>query len=195
MATIRGAFIYRIFKAEEHEKPKEEKKQDERIVNVPLNIGTRVLDIWDDGCYILVCTNSGVECLNSRTLESVWYFDSFIVKTICSNQETVCFGTISSGVYYDDFPSLIGELDNFLADCKKATELTSSCINDICCTDDGFFLGGDSGVDVLINYGADELKTDCQLTCSGVNSVAYSFDTETYYWSTVDKAYCADTCE
>jgi hypothetical protein len=177
----------------------EEEQQDSRITDLSLNIGNNVLDIYYDYCYVLVCTTSGVECLNSRTFDSVWYFDSTIVKSVCSNQDKVCFGTISSGIYYSDFPRTVGDAgDNFLASCKKVTELTSSGISDICSvvttTNSGFFSGGEKGVDIFMYDEVNDLKVSCQLTCSGVNSVAYSVDTETYYWSTVNKAYCADTC-
>ena len=166
------------------------------IVNIPLNIGNNVLDIWNDGCYLLICTNSGVEYLNSRTFGSIWYFSSTVVRSVCSDQEKACFGTISSGIYYCNVPKTIGDLgDNFLASCKKITMLTSSGINDICTTSGGFFVGGNNGVDILTTSSGSDLEVSCQLTCSGVNSVAFSFDTETYYWSTASKAYCADTCE
>jgi hypothetical protein len=165
------------------------------FIDIPLNIGTNVLDIYYDGCYILVCTDQGVEYLNSRAFESIWYFSSTIVQSVCSNQIKVCFGTVSSGFYYKDVPKIIGNLgNNFLAGCNIIDNLTSSGITDICVTELGFFVGGEGGVDSVINHGVDELKTDCQLTCFGVNSVAYSVNTETYYWSTVNKAYCADTC-
>jgi hypothetical protein len=118
------------------------------LSDIPLNIGKNVLDIWYDGCYILVCTDSGVECLNSRTLGSIWYFGSTAVRAVCSNQTIVCFGTTCSGIY----------------------------------------------VDILITSSGLNLEVTCQLTCSGVNSVAYSTDTGMYYWSTASKAYCADTC-
>jgi hypothetical protein len=165
------------------------------VETIPLNIGTSVIGVWNDGCYILVCTTSGVEYLNSRTFDSIWYFSSTAVQSVCSNQVKVCFGTVSSGLYYNDVPKTIGDLgDNFLAGCKKADNITSSGISDICTTGLGFFCGGENGVDILINDGLSDLRTFCQLTCSGVNSVAYSFDTETYYWSTTSLAYCADTC-
>jgi hypothetical protein len=102
--------------------------------DISLNVGTNVLDVWYDGCYILICTTSGVECLNSRTLGSIWYFDSTVVKTVCSNQTIVCFGTVSSGVYYNDFPRNINNLGNFLASCSGVADLTSSGINGICTT-------------------------------------------------------------
>lgn len=162
--------------------------------DISLNIGTNVLDIWYDGCYILVCTNSGVECLNSRTLGSIWYFDSTMIRTVCSNQTIVCFGTVASGVYYDDFPRNINNLGNFLASCNGVNDLTSGGISDICTTSGGFFVGGESGVDILTTGSGLFLEVTCQLTCPGVNSVAYSEDTGIYYWSTANKAYCADTC-
>lgn len=164
------------------------------FVDIPLNIGDNVLDIWYDGCYILVCTTSGVECLNSRTFESIWYFNSIIVQSTCSDQEIVCFGTVCSGIYYNDFPRVVGDAGNFLAGCKKIDDLTSSGITDICTTSDGFFAGGENGVDILTTSSGLNLEVTCQLTCSGVNSVAYSEDTGIYYWSTVSTAYCADTC-
>jgi len=162
--------------------------------DIPLNIGTNILDICYDGCYILVCTNSGVECLNSRTFESIWYFNSTIVQSTCSNQEIVCFGTVCSGVYYNDFPRAIENLGNFLAGCKKVDNLTSSGIVDICTTSNGFFVGGESGVDILTASSGLDLEVTCQLTCSGINSVAYSVDTGIYYWSTANTVYRADTC-
>jgi len=176
-----------------------QEEQDSRIIDIPLTIGSGVLDVWNDGCYILVCTNSGVEYLNSRTFDSIWYFNSDIIKSVCSNQEKVCFGTVSSGIYYCDAPTSTGTLgDTFLAGCKKVTELTSSGISDICSvittTSYGFFSGGENGVDIFMNSGVNDLEVTCQLTCSGVNSVAYSVDTETYYWSTATTAYSADTC-
>ena len=164
------------------------------VIDIPLTIGSGVLDIWYDGCYILVCTTSGVECLNSRTFESIWYFDTVIVQTVCSNQKIVCFGTTCSGVYYDCFPIIVGTLgSNFLSSCKQLNNLISSEVVDMCTTSSGFFIGGDGGVDVLTtsNSGSD-LEITCQLTCFGVNSVAYSYDTDTYYWSTATTAYCAD---
>lgn len=164
------------------------------IVTIPLNIGNNVLDIYYDGCYVLTCTNSGVECLNSRTLESIWYFNTTIVQSTCSNQEIVCFGTVCSGVYYDDFPKVVGNAGNFLAGCKKVDNLTSSGIVDICATSNGFFVGGESGVDILTASSGLDLEVTCQLTRSGVSSVAYSVDTGIYYWSTANTAYCADTC-
>lgn len=162
--------------------------------DILLNIGTNVLDVWYDGCYILTCTNSGVECLNSKTFESIWYFNTTVVQAVCSNQEIVCFGTICSGVYYNDFPKTIGDAGNFLASCNIVNNLTSSGITDICVSLLGFFVGGDDGVDVLTTNSGLNLEVTCQLTCSGVNSVAYSVNTETYYWSTASKAYYADTC-
>ena len=176
-----------------------EEGQDSRIIDISLNIGINVLDIYYDSCYVLVCTTSGVECLNSRTFDSVWYFDSTIVKSVCSNQDRVCFGTISSGIYYSDFPRTVGDVgDNFLATCKKVSNLTSSEISDICSvvttTSSGFFSGGESGVDIFMDSGVNDLEVTCQLTCSGVNSVAYSVDTGMYYWSTATIAYSADTC-
>jgi hypothetical protein len=164
------------------------------LSDIPLNIGKNVLDIWYDGCYILVCTDSGVECLNSRTLGSIWYFGSTAVRAVCSNQTIVCFGTTCSGIYYNDFPRNINNLGNFLAGCKKIDDLTSSGITNICTTVNGFFVGGENGVDILITSSGLNLEVTCQLTCSGVNSVAYSTDTGMYYWSTASKAYCADTC-
>jgi len=195
MATIRSAFVYKVVSSVPPlPPPPPPLEQDSRIGDLPLNIGDNVLDIYYDSCYILVCTTSGVECLNSRTFESIWYFDSEEVKAVCYNGEKVCFGTISNGVYYSDFPNLVGKLDNFLAGCKNIAKLTSSNISDICVTELGFFIGGNIGVDSVINYGIDELKTDCQSTCSGVNSVAYSVDTGVYYWSTASISYCSDTC-
>lgn len=164
------------------------------LSDITLNIGTNVLDVWYDGCYILTCTTSGVECLNSRTLESIWYFSTAVVQSVCSNQEIVCFGTTGSGVYYNDFSKNIGDLGDFLAGCSGVNDLTSSIISDICTTSGGFFVGGEGGVDILITTSGLVLEVDCQLTCSGVNSVAYSIDSGTYYWSTASKAYCADTC-
>jgi hypothetical protein len=199
MATIRAAYIYRLVISEIEPvppppPPPPPPEQDSRIVDIPLNIGNNVLDIWYDGCYILVCTTSGVECLNSRTLESIWYFNSTIVQSTCSNREIVCFGTICSGVYYNDFPKAIEDLGDFLAGCSSVSDLTSSGINDICTTFSGFFVGGENGVDILTTNSGLVLDVSCQLACSGVNNVAYSCDTETYYWSTASKAYCADVC-
>lgn len=195
MATIRNAFIYIIYKALiPPPPPPPPPEQDSRIVDIPLNIGNNILDVWNDGCYILVCTNYGVECLKNRTFESVWYFDSTIVRAVCSNQTIVCFGTASSGVYYDDFPGGINDLGDFLAGCSTVSGLTSGGINDICTTSSGFFVGGCNGVDILTTSSGLILEVTCQLTCSGVNSVAYSVDTGTYYWSTAITAYCADTC-
>jgi len=135
------------------------------FVDVPLNIGTDVLSIWYDGCYILVCTISGVECLNSRTFESVWYFDSTVVKVACSNLAIVCFGTISSGIYYSDFPTDISDLGDVLSSCSNVGDLTSSCISDICTTvGSGFFAGGENGVDILVSSDLNELSVNCQLT-------------------------------
>ena len=166
------------------------------LIDVSLNIGDNVLDVWNDGCYILVCTDQGVECLNSRTLESIWYFNTTIVQSTCSNQEIVCFGTVSSGIYYSDFPRAIEDLGNiFLGAQKKVNDLMSSGISDICTTvGSGFFAGGENGVDILVSSDLNELSVSCQLTCSGVNSVAYSIDTGIYYWSTASTVYSADTC-
>jgi hypothetical protein len=188
MATIRAAFIYGIFKAKGPEEPEEEKKQDARIVDIPLNVGADVLDVWNDGCYILVCTNSGVECLNSRTFESIWYFNSTIVRAVCSNQEAVCLGTICSGVYYSDFPKAIEDLGDFLSSCNVVSSTVSNSIADICTTVSGFFVGGDSGVDILVGSGTD-LKINHQATYSVTNSVAYSVSTEIYYWATASTIY------
>lgn len=165
------------------------------VESIPLNIGKNVLDVWNDGCYLIVCTDQGVEYLNGNTFGSIWYFSSTIVQSVCSNQAKVCFGTISSGIYYNNVPKKIGNLgNNFLANCKKIEYLTSSGINDICTTVSGFFFGGESGVDIITNEGINDLRLTCQLTCSGVNSVAYSEDTGTYYWSTAVTTYRADTC-
>ena len=165
------------------------------VTTISLNIGTNVLDIWNDGCYVLVCTTSGVEYLNNKTLDSVWYFGSTIVQSVCSDQVKICFGTTSSGFYYNDVPTTTGTLgDNFLTGCKKVDSIMSSGISDICTTVSGFFSGGEKGVDIVTNSGTNNLKVTCQLTCSGVNSVAYSYDTGTYYWSTASTAYCADSC-
>lgn len=165
------------------------------VTTIPLNIGTNVIDICNDGCCLLVCTDKGVEYLNNKTFDSIWYFSSTIIQSVCSNQVKVCFGTVSSGFYYNDVPTTTGTLgDNFLAGCKKVTHLTSSGISDICTACSGFFSGGEKGVDIITNEGINDLRVTCQLTCSGVNSVAYSEDTETYYWSTASTAYCADTC-
>lgn len=194
MATIRNAFIYKMVVLVPPPPPPPE--QDPRIVDVSLNIGGAVLDIWDDNnCYLLVCTVSGAECLNSTTFGSMWYFTSTIIQSICSNQEKVCFGTISSGIYYKDFPESSGDLGGgFLDGCAKITTLTSNNVSDICTTASGFFVGGESGVDILTTSSELDLEVTCQLTCSGVNSVAYSVDTGMYYWSTANIAYCADTC-
>ena len=198
MSTIRAAFIYKVFKAEEPSVSPEEKQQDTRIVDISLNIGSNVLDICYDNYYVLVCTNSGVECLNCNTFESIWYFNSTIVCSICYNynQDIVCFGTICSGVYYNYFPIITGNLgDNFLGGCKQVNNLISNEITSMCTTSGGFFVGESYGVDVLVPSSSGlNLKVLCQLTCSDVNSVAYSIDTETYYWSTASKVYCANTC-
>ena len=192
MATIRGAFIYRIFTPGPGPTPPPPPPpgQDERIVDIPLNIGINVLDIWYDGCYILVCTDLGVECLNSRTFDSIWYFSTATVQTICSNQEIVCFGTVSSGIYYNDFPTSTGTLGDFLSTCYVVSGTVSNNITDIYTTISGFFVGGDNGVDVLTGSGTN-LEVSYQLVCSGTNSVAYSTSTDTYYWSTAVTAYSA----
>ena len=171
-------------------------ESEQGFVDIPLNIGTNVLDIYYDSCYVLVCTTSGVECLDSRTLSSVWYFNSTIVKSVCSDQSVVCFGTTSSGIYYNDFPGDTNDLGDFLSSCTSVEDLTSSCINDICTTvGSGFFAGGENGIDILVSSDLNELSVSCQLTCSGVNSVACSENTGTYYWSTENAVYSSDTCE
>ena len=166
------------------------------VINISLTVGSGVLDIWYDDYYILICTTSGVECLNGRTFESIWYFNSTIVCSTCSNQNIVCFGTTYSGIYYNYLPTTTGTLgNNFLGSCKQVNKLTSSGITSMCTTSDGFFVGEDGGVNILTTSNSGlNLEVICQLTCSGVNSVAYSIDTDTYYWSTASKVYCANTC-
>ena len=122
--------------------------------DIPLNIGTNILDICYDGCYILVCTNFGVECLNSRTFESIWYFNSEIIKTVCCKSDKVCFGTICSGVYYNDFPNKIGYLEGFLLKCNTVSGILSNNIEDIYATSSGFFIGGCSGVSSTVFDGS-----------------------------------------
>ena len=168
------------------------------FIDISLNIGINVLDICYSDYYVLVCTNSGVECLNGRTFESIWCFDSTIIRSTCynCNQDIVCFGTTCSGVYYNYFPTTTGILgSNFLGSCKQVNNLISNKITSMCTTSSGFFVGEDGGVNVLVTSNSGlNLEVTCQLTCSGVNSVAYSYDTETYYWSTASKVYCANTC-
>jgi hypothetical protein len=194
MATIRSVFIYRfVALVPPPPPPPPPPEQDPRIIDVPLNIGGAVLDIWDDNnCYLLVCTVSGVECLNSTTFGSMWYFTSTIIQSICSNQEKVCFGTVSSGIYYKDFPESSGDLGGgFLDSCAKITTLTSIGISDICTTVSGFFSGGENGIDIITNSGISDLIINNQLICSGTNNVLYSTNTGVYYWSTVSTTYSA----
>ena len=132
--------------------------------------------------------------MNSRTFESVWYFESTIIQSICSNQERVCFGTVSSGFYYNDTPVIVGHLTDFLEDCDRVSGLLSTSISDICTTSSGFFIGGDGGVNSANNFGSG-LKVRYYIVCSGVIGVEYSYETDTYYWATANKVYCADTCE